>query len=77
MKIYAYLNTHHREKFYEAVTTGGHKQMKIEFVKHARHGGSKDFDVNIKDTNKQVFTPCQEVSCTSFGTSHGHCNLLN
>ena len=51
--------------------------MKIEFVKHARHGGSKDFDVNIKDTNKQVFTPCQEVSCTSFGTSHGHCNLLN
>ena len=46
-KIYAYLNTHHGEKFYEAVTTGAHKQMKIEFVKHARQGGSKDFDVPI------------------------------
>ena len=49
-KIYAYLNTHHGEKFYQAVTEGGHKQMKIEFVKHARHGGSKDFDVLIKIT---------------------------
>ena len=46
-KIYAYLNTHHEEKFYEAVTTGAHKQMKIEFVKHARQGWSKDFDALI------------------------------
>ena len=41
-KIYAYLNTHHGENFYEAVTKGAHKQMKIEFIKHARRGGSKD-----------------------------------
>jgi hypothetical protein len=47
-KICAYLDTHHGEKFYTAVVEGGHKQMKIEFIKHARHGGSKDFDVLIK-----------------------------
>ena len=47
-KIYAYLNTHHGEKFHTTVVEGGHKQMKIEFMKHARHGGSKDFDVLIK-----------------------------
>ena len=47
-KIYAYLNTHHGEKFYTAVMDGGHKQMKIEFIKHARRRGSKDVDVLIQ-----------------------------
>ena len=47
-KIYAHLSTPHREKFYEVVTPGGHKQMKIEFIKYARRGGSNDFDVLIK-----------------------------
>ena len=44
-KIYAYLNAHHGEKFYTAVIQGGHEQMKLEFIKHARHGDSKGFDV--------------------------------
>ena len=54
---YAYLNTHHGEKFYETVTTGAHKQIEIEFVKHARHGGSKDFDVLIMISGA-VLAPC-------------------
>ena len=62
-KIYAYLNTHHGEKFYTAVTEGGHKQMKIEFVKHARHGGSKDFDVLIKITGSLDSAPTTSVHC--------------
>ena len=43
-KVYAYLNTHHGEKFYRAVTDGSHKQTKIEFVKRARQEGSKDLN---------------------------------
>ena len=57
-KIYAYLNTHHGKKFYRAVTDGSHnKQMKIEFVKHARQGGSKEFDVLIKISGDVVYDP--------------------
>ena len=62
-KIYAYLNTHHGEKFYTAVTEGGHKQMKIEFVKHARHGGSKDFDVLIKITGSVLAFNLLQSEC--------------
>ena len=62
-KIYAYLNTHHGEKFYQAVTEGGHKQMKIEFVKHARHGGSKDFDVLIKITGSVLAFNLLQSEC--------------
>ena len=62
-KIYAYLNTHHGEKFYQAVTEGGHKQMKIEFIKHARHGGSKDFDVLIKITGSVLAFNLLQSEC--------------
>ena len=56
-KIYAYLNTHHGEKFCTAVVEGGHKQMKIEFIEHARHGGSEDFDVlrHNPETSQHTF----------------------
>ena len=41
---------HHGEKFYAAVVGGQHKEIKIEFVKHARNQGSKEFDVLLKIT---------------------------
>ena len=64
-KTYAYLNTHHGEKFYEAVTKGAHKQMKIAFIKHARQGGSKDFDVLIKISGPVLAFNLLQSECKS------------
>ena len=63
-KIYAYLNTHHAEKFHTAVIEGGHKQLKIEFIKRARHRGSKDFDILIKISGSVLALTCCRVNAS-------------
>ena len=37
--------------------------MKIEFIKHARHGGSKDFDVLIKITGSVLAFNLLQSEC--------------